>query len=195
MAALPVALALLLLLAAACSSGDSSSSSSSSEAPPEESSSSVIPGTVPRPDQTGGGKAINVALPAGGPIDNIIPPNTPAYRLLSSGGCDELLNTIDTDPDWGLGRLQGQGDPRDLYLYRGAARACKGNWDEARQDRDALAKLGTGYGSRCPRQPDDKEPCPACKAAVLRWLDSVLAARAKDPSFTPVFVTASGSSR
>lgn len=184
----------LALLSTACGSG--SSSPSSSDAPLEETSSSVAPeSTVPRPDQTGGGggRRINVALPAGGPIDNVIPPNTHAYRLLTSGRCDELLREIDTK--WVVGNGQGKTNRRDFYLYRGAARACKGQWDGARQDRQALGGASYDAGEDCPQPPDSEEPCERCKAAVLRWLDSVLAARAQDPSYSPVFVPAPRSSQ
>jgi hypothetical protein len=169
------------LLAVACGGG--SSEPTSSEAP-LETSSTMAPGpTVPRPDQSGGGR-LNVALPAGGPIDNVVPPGTNAYRLLTSGNCDQLLREIETT--W-VGRV----DNSEFYLYRGAARACKGLWDGARADRNALGR--PSYGNSCPEDPEAEDECPRCRTAVLRWLDSVLAARAKDPSYSPVFVPASRS--
>jgi hypothetical protein len=125
-----------------------------------------------------------VALPAGGPPDAIFPdPPKPAYELLFSNRCPELLQVV--SDSW---------DPEYRYLYRGAAHACLKQWEEAQRDYDALRQLNPDFSAlTCPAEP--KEPCGACKAAVYRWLGDVLAARARDPSFSPVFVQASRSSR
>lgn len=136
-----------------------------------------------------------MALPAGGPPDNVTPtPATPAYELLFNNRCQELLNLVN--------QRSAIWTRTNRFLYRGAAHACLKHWDEAQKDYDALKAelLSTGQTLDAAVCPDASDPnaiveCEACKAATYEWLGMVLAARAKDPAFSPVFVKAPASKR
>jgi len=192
---LAVILAAGFLLVAACSSNSSDTSSSSSDEPSTETTAESAPPdstatgpTVPRPEATGSAKTTRVALPPGGPVDQVFPPGTKSYQPLFDNKCDVLRSRIVAD------RWEEQGvNPRDVRLYRAAANACLKRWDQARQDRAALGNPGYD-ANQCPQTLAQGE-CEACRAAVLAWLDSVLDAQAADPSFSPIFVKAPRSSR
>ena len=197
---LPLAAAIALVLMAACDSGSSERSGPDTTVPETTSSMAASTATdpaptVPRPPTTAGGKRLNVALPAGGPPDQVSPPPvTPAYELLFSNRCQELLDlVVQRSAIW---------TPTNRFLYRGAAHACLKHWDEAQKDYDSLkAELSSSGQSfdaaACPDESDPKAlvECEACKAAAYEWLGSLLAARAKDPAFSPVFVKAPASKR
>jgi hypothetical protein len=117
-----------------------------------------------------------VALPAGGPVDPVVPPNTPAYELLAAGRCAELQEAVE---GWGEEVVDVEGADT-VELYRGAANACLGEWDQAVE---AFGRIGTppDLGDSCPRE------------AVYAWLEPLIEARRADPGFEPAFVASGGS--
>jgi hypothetical protein len=117
-----------------------------------------------------------VALPAGGPVDPVVPPSTPAYELLEAGRCEELQDAVE---GWGEEVVDVEGADT-VELYRGAAHACLGEWDEAVE---AFDRIGApDFGESCPRD------------AVYAWLRPLIEARKANPSFEPEFVGSGGSS-
>jgi hypothetical protein len=117
-----------------------------------------------------------VALPAGGPVDPVIPPNTPAYELLAAGMCAELQEEVE---GWGEEVVDAEGADT-VELYRSAAHACLGEWDQAV---DAFGRIGS--------LPDLRDKCP--REAVYAWLEPLVEARRADPGFEPEFVASGGS--
>jgi len=125
------------------------------------------------------------SYPAGGAVDDVFPPGTPAYTLLASGDCKELLRQIDQ------GNPEYQPDPskdpvgippwfdsvpelldEDTYrLYRSAAEACLLQWDLAASD---FARISAPPGF-APRQ------------RVYEWAAALLADHRADPNFVPDF--------
>ncbi len=116
-----------------------------------------------------------VALPAGGPVDPVVPPNTPAYELLAAGQCSELQGHVES---WDDQVVDVEG-PDTVELYRSAAHACLGEWEEAIE---AFDRIGT---------PELKGICP--REAVYDWLLPLIEARKADPGFEPEFVASGGS--
>jgi hypothetical protein len=116
-----------------------------------------------------------VALPAGGPVDPVVPPNTPAYELLAAGRCAELQGAVE---GWGEEVVEVEGADT-VELYRSAAHVCLGEWEQAIE---AFDRIGT---------PELKEICP--REAVYAWLQPVIEAKKGDAGFEPEFV-ASGAS-
>lgn len=111
------------------------------------------------------------ALPAGGPVDEIVPPGDLAYELLSQGRCDELKGAVS---GWGPDVVEAE-TADTVELYRSAAHACLGEWDEAIS---AFRQIGS--------PPDLEGVC--AREAVYRWLQGVVGARQADPQFDPQFV-------
>jgi hypothetical protein len=132
---------------------------------------------VPDGGTNGGttGEREEVALPAGGPVDPVIPPNTPAYELLAAGMCAELQEEVE---GWGEEVIDAEGADT-VELYRSAAHACLGEWDQAVE---AFGRIGS---------PDLRDKCP--REAVYAWLEPLVEARRADPGFEPEF-EASGES-
>ncbi|MQB01192.1 MAG: hypothetical protein GEU78_13020 [Actinobacteria bacterium] len=112
-----------------------------------------------------------LALPNGGPVDAVFPPGTNAYALLASGNCSQLNDEVAT---WDASVADVEG--RDtIELYRSAAHACLGQWDEANA---AFDRLGTPPGFQnnvCSRD------------VVYSWLGRLIEARRADPEFDPEF--------
>lgn len=139
----------------------------------------------PLPPPTTEKKNSHRSYPAGGAVDDVFPPGTPAYTLLASGDCKELLRQIDH------GNPEYQPDPskdpvgippwfdsvpelldEDTYrLYRSAAEACLLQWDRAASD---FAKISAPPGL-APRQ------------QVYEWAAALLADHRADPNFVPDF--------
>lgn len=117
-----------------------------------------------------------VALPAGGPVDPVVPPNTPAYELLAAGRCAELQGAVE---GWGEEVVEVEGADT-VELYRSAAHVCLGEWGQAVE---AFGRIGTppDLGDRCPRE------------TVYAWLEPLVEARRADPGFEPEFVASGGS--
>lgn len=133
-------------------------------------------------------KPLRVERPSGTPDGPIFPPGTPAHRLLGEGRCQELLEAIDAE--WKVEGRIAVSDKNAFHLYRSAALACLGRWDEAKPEFDKLTAAKPAFKGAC----GESEECPPCKAAVLRWLTEQMKARARDPGFTPVFVKGTGRS-
>lgn len=116
-----------------------------------------------------------VALPAGGPVDPVIPPNTPAYELLAAGMCAELQEEVE---GWGEEVVDAEGADT-VELYRSAAHGCLGEWDQAVE---AFGRIGS--------PPDLRDKCP--REAVYAWLEPLVEERRADPGFEPEFVASGG---
>jgi hypothetical protein len=115
-----------------------------------------------------------VALPAGGPVDPVVPPNTPAYELLAAGRCAELQGAVE---GWGDEVVDVEGADT-VELYRSAAHVCLGEWEQAIE---AFDRIGT---------PELKEIC--SREAVYAWLRPLIEAKKGDPGFEPEFVASEG---
>lgn len=115
-----------------------------------------------------------VSYPAGGPVDQVVPPQEDAYGPLAAGRCGDLARMVD---GW-----QGQGvDERDVLLYRGAARACLKQWGPATADYDRLVALNRNLTCE--------------KRVVFDWLKALVEARRQDPGYDPILVPGSGAPR
>jgi hypothetical protein len=115
-----------------------------------------------------------VALPAGGPVDQVFPPDTPAYELLAAGQCAQLRGHIEAWDD----QVVDEEGPDTVELYRSAAHACLGEWVQAIE---AFDRIGT---------PELKGICP--REAVYAWLQPLIEAKKADPGFEPEFVASGG---
>lgn len=127
-----------------------------------------------------------IERPSGTPLGTVFPPGDPAYQLLATGQCEELLRLI--------GRWRGRDDGNDVnedafFLYRAAAHACLGRWAEAQRDFDRLQALRPRFDGDC-----SSSNCERCMRAVLDWLRPLLDARRREPSIEPVFVRGTGRS-
>lgn len=180
----------LLLVASGCNGGGGgevaggpSSTDGSADSTVGASGSTASTGGV-----TTARKPLRVERPSGTPDGPIFPPGTPAYRLLGEGRCPELLEAI--DGEWRRGEEIVVTDVNAFHLYRSAAEACLGRWDEARAEFDKLTAAKPAFRGAC----GDSQECAPCKAAVLRWLTEQIQARKSDPGFAPVFVKGTGRS-
>jgi hypothetical protein len=111
------------------------------------------------------------ALPAGGPVDEIVPPGDPAYQDLAAGRCQKLKDDV---AGWGPD-VVGAETADTVELYRSAAHVCLGEWDVATA---AFGRIGS--------PPDLEGLC--ARAAVYDWLQRLIRAHQADPQFTPRFV-------
>lgn len=111
------------------------------------------------------------ALPAGGPVDVIVPPGDPAYQFLAAGNCGELKGDVE---GWGPDVVE-QESADTVELYRSAAAVCLGEWDQA------IAAFG-----RIGSPPDLEGVC--AREAVYGWLRPLIQDRQADPQFDPEFV-------
>jgi len=179
-------LVVLLLLLAGCGGGGgggTTGESSSSEVPstePETLPSSTDVSTSLPTESTATTKAPNrprIERPSGTPLGQVvpIPPGGPAYLLLATGKCSELLKLV--------GGWEGKIAKEPLLLYRAAAQACLQRWKEAQRDYDQLLKLNPAFSEEC-----GGATCEACMRAVLAWLGPLLEARRRQPDLEPVFV-------
>lgn len=171
----------------------SATTSSSAETPPTQptdnstsvgSTPTVPPPNLPTSVAEPARRTTNITLPAGGPTGPVFPPNDPAYLLLTSGRCSELLQRAES---WE--RLEeGFEVPSDqLLLYRSAAHACLGDLAAADADFTRLQSLAPSYGEDCPAA--DSDGCELCHRLTLAWLTQVIEAYSRDPALTPVFTT------
>jgi len=164
-----VAVALLAIVVQSCSG-------STSEETGRAADTTVVDGT----SGSGGGTVTTkkaqtkVSYPAGGPVDQVVPPQEDAYGPLAAGRCGDLARMVD---GW-----QGRGvDERDVLLYRGAARACLKQWGPATADYDRLAALNRNLSCE--------------KRVVFDWLKALVEARRQDPGYDPILVPGSGAPR
>ena len=141
-----------------------------------------VAGDGPNGGTNGGGEEATdqpgeVALPAGGPVDPMVPSQRNAYGFLADGQCQELKDEAET---WGADVL-GQQGADSVELYRSAAHVCLGEWDLAIETFD---RIGTppDLGGSCPRK------------AVYAWLEPLIEARRNDPGYEPEFIASAASS-
>ena len=129
---------------------------------------SVDPSSTPAPPA---GK-VRVERPSGTPLGEVVPPGHDAYLLLSTNRCGELLRRTGT---W-------RGDNpvnEDAYLlYKAAAEACLGRWDEAQRDFQRLSNLRPRFSGDC----KTSDNCERCMREVLAWLTQLLALRKQQPT-------------
>jgi hypothetical protein len=124
-----------------------------------------------------------VALPAGGPVDQGFPPGDEPYDQLVNHQCRELKDDVGTWEEQMVADTEGQDT---VALYRGAAHACLGEWDEAIA---AFNRIG-----RPPDFPDSASGQPGggsnrcAREEVFAWLASIVTMRQADPEFDPEFV-------
>ncbi len=181
-------LVVMLLLLAGCGGGSGGGGDSGESSAPEVSStdpgsslSSTEVGSAPSSTgSTGATKGPNrprIERPSGTPLGQVvpIPPGGPAYLLLATGKCSELLKLV--------GGWEGKIDKKPLLLYRAAAEACLQRWGDAQRDYDQLLKLNPVFGEEC-----GGATCEACMRAVLAWLGPLLEARQREPNLEPVYV-------
>jgi hypothetical protein len=120
-------------------------------------------------------------------VDRIIPPGTEAYDLLTTGSCAQLLTEI--ADEWNDKVVTEEGADT-VRVYTSAAYICDGRWNEAKHLADQIPQRPAFSGST---EASSEDLC--VRGAVLAWVRTLLAERAKDPSFTPMFVTSSSRSR
>lgn len=114
---------------------------------------------------------VRVERPSGTPLGEVIPPGDDAYLLLSTGRCSELLARTGS---WRQGG-DNQVDKDAFFLYRAAAEACLGRWDDAQRDFQRLQGVGPDFSGGC-----NSTNCERCMRAVLEWLTQILAIRRQD---------------
>jgi hypothetical protein len=119
--------------------------------------------------------------PAGGPTDPVFPPGQPAYGLLISGSCGELLADTQGWASQGVAQQEGKDTPP---LYMSAALVCLGRWDDAIRVYQSINRT----------QPDFGEGHVCERKAVLAWVASLVDDHQRDPSFSPQFVASSSHS-
>lgn len=138
--------------------------------------------TPPSPDPSPSGLPLETTIkptkvrlerPSGTPLGQVIPAGDNAYLLLSQGRCADLLRATTT---WRKG--DGNQVNEDAYLlYKAAAEACLGRWDDAQRDAQRLARLQPQFSGGC-----DSQNCERCMRAVKAWLDQILALRGQQPT-------------
>jgi len=206
-AAPPVA---FVILVAACGGGSSkvavgpsSGETTTSAVAPDPSSTSATPAPPttatppgpPRPPVTGSlttpptARRLDAYLPTGVP-DQVNPPGTEAYKLLSSGHCEELVGQVQGD-----GNGNGGWDPTlqpDLQnLYLAGGQACLSHWVEAeaafRQvSTSKLCGVNADLGTETSFH-GDQGACEATRLRVYRWTEKLLKAHRANPTFVPNF--------
>lgn len=119
-------------------------------------------------------KVRQVRFPAGGIVDQVVPPGDDAYGILARRQCAELEKTAN---GW---RNQGV-DPVNINLYHGAAAACLFKFDVARAD---LARLPADLAAN----PDVCTDKTRARRIVFEFLKTMVALHDADPSLTFQFV-------
>lgn len=175
---LAVVLAVGLALAAACGGGGG-------DEPSQGQGSQEVPSSQPETTQAGGGQAggegqaggggrgpRTIAFVPPGPSDPDTPVGNQWYDQLTRGECQQVLNLV---------RLAGveRSEQADVVIYRGAARACLGQWSEAEADFKLLTNNQLPFSEKvCGRR------------LAFEWFKTLIMARRADPGFTPRFVRA-----
>ena len=147
---------------------DSTEPSVSASADTTEST-SVDPSPTPAPPA---GK-VRVQRPSGTPLGEVVPPGDDAYLLLSTNRCGELLRRTGTWRDGGFNQVNEDA----FLLYKAAAEACLGRWDEAQRDFQRLSNLRRSFSGDC-----DSTNCERCMREVQAWLTQLLALRKQQPT-------------
>jgi len=130
---------------------------------------------------SGGGKpaatSSTTAAGAASPAQRELPPRgpaDPAYALLATGHCKQLLTKASS---WGpsFAAREGISTPP---LYTSAAYACLGRWADAQRE---FKKINLNA-------PSFAKAGACARAAVLQWMVGLVDQRNQDPSFAPKFV-------
>ena len=120
--------------------------------------------------------------PGGGPVDRIFPPDDHAYELLGAGSCDTLLQKTNS---WGNEVVSQVGNDT-VRVYRSAALACLGRWEDAKAELQAVDVNNPQFSG----QDGDATPEKLCaRAAVLKWVTALVHEWDQDHSFSPEFTS------
>jgi hypothetical protein len=111
----------------------------------------------------------------------LFPTSDDAYKLLLTD-CATEINLAQTT--W-QGQVEADQGKDTVRLYKSAAEACLGRWDEAIATFDMIDKSNPQFGTVgvCALK---------ARSLVYQWLSALIDERKNDPTFSPVFVASSG---
>ncbi len=171
----------VVLLGAACGGGTTDGTPTTPPTTTSPSTTTPAPTQTVTPTSTATSRTTappgkrTIALPSGGPTDDVLPPDDDPYALLSAGDCRGLLRMVKS---W-----EGLGVPdQDYFLYLSAQEICSLNWQAAQRDVQGAT----------PSPSTSERDCP--KRTVFLWVQDRLKEYAQHPSATWTVPVAMGTS-
>lgn len=166
----PAALLVMVLSAAACGGGDGEDETSAQEdSGSEQTSDATAEGSGSGESSDDGDDPDRFALVPPGPADPDFIGGTSYELLTQPGRCQDVLDNIEAN---------SSADEAPFLLYKAAAEACLGNWDQAEADFARYDQSTPVSEGNCGRE------------LVVAWVEQLLAAHDADPGFSPIFAEA-----